>query len=116
MGLNSTVLILNDSFNEIEQDPKKFVEEMLNNINQANFPREGYEQTGFDPGQSKVMSCAHADMVTILAVGGNHATQLGQFYNNGIHHTEEAQVQLLRGLADKYGYSLRKKPTKKGKA
>ncbi|KKN88763.1 hypothetical protein LCGC14_0243700 [marine sediment metagenome] len=110
MGFNSTVLVLNDRLGEIEREPEKFVEAMLSGI--YGF---GYEQVNFYPGQSTVMSCTHADTVTILAVGGNCATKLGQFHNGGHHHTEEAQVQLLRELADKYGFTLRKKPAKKAK-
>lgn len=112
MGFNSTVLVLNDRMGEIERDPEAFVKEMLNAIQRSGYPDD---QVDFYPGQSTVMSMAHADTVTILAVGGNCATKLGQFHNGGHHHTEEAQVQLLRQLADKYGFSLRKKPAPKKK-
>ena len=112
MGFNSTVLILNDRLSEIRREPERFVEEMLNGIARSGYP---VEEVGFHPGQSTVMSCAHADTVTILAVGGNCSTILGRFHNGGAHHTEEAQVKLLRELADKYGFSLRKKPAKKGR-
>lgn len=112
MGFNSTVLILNDQLGEIEREPARFVKEMLNGIGRSGYPDE---QVDFNPGQSTVMSCVHADMVTILAVGGNCATKLGQFYNGGYHHTEEDQVKLLRQLADKYGFTLRKKPQKNRK-
>jgi hypothetical protein len=110
MGFNSTVMILNDRMSEIEADPEAFVREMLDGINRIGYP---YDHVDFYPGQSTVMSCVHADMTTVLAVGGNHSTKLGQFYNGGNHHTVEHQVLLLRKLADKYGFSLRKKPKKK---
>jgi hypothetical protein len=109
MGYNSTVLVLNDRLGEIEREPEKFVKEMLHAIQRSAMA----DQEDFYPGQSTVMSCAHADVVTILAVGGNHATVMGRFHNGGRHYQEEDQVKLLRELADKYGFSLRKKPVKK---
>lgn len=112
MGFNSTVLVLNDRLGEIEREPEKFVREMLSGIQRSGYPDE---QVDFYPGQSTVMSCAHADQVTILAVGGNCATVMGRFHNGGHHHSDDDQVTLLRQLADKYGFSLRKKPAKKGR-
>ncbi len=109
MGFNSTVLVLNDRLGEIERNPEEFVKEMLYAIQRSSMR----EQEEFNPGQTTVMSCAHADTVTILAVGGNCATVLGRVYNGGVHHTEEAQVKILRELASKYGFSLRKKPAPK---
>jgi hypothetical protein len=111
MGFNSTVLVLNDRLGEIERNPEEFVKEMLYAIQRSGVDK----QEGFHPGQTTVMSCAHADTVTILAVGGNCATVMGRVHNGGHHHTEEDQVKLLRELADKYGFSLRKKPAKKGR-
>lgn len=112
MGFNSTVLVLNDRLGEIERNPEEFVKEMLNTICRIGCS----DRTGdFYPGQSTVMSCAHADTVTVLAVGGNCSTVLGRVYNGGVHHTEEAQVEILRVLADIHGFQLRKKPQKKGK-
>jgi hypothetical protein len=111
MGFNSTVLVLNDRLGEIEREPEKFVKEMLYAIQRSGMDK----QEDFYPGQSTVMSCAHADTVTILAVGGNCATVMGRVHNGGHHYTEEEQVDLLRMLADKYGFSLRKKPAKKRK-
>jgi len=112
MGFNSTVLVLNDRLGEIERSPEEFVKEMLDTIRSIGCS----DKTGdFYVGQSTVMSCAHADTVTVLAVGGNCSTVLGRVYNGGVHHTEEAQVEILRVLADIHGFQLRKKPQKKGK-
>ena len=110
MGFNSTVLILNDRLGEIESNPEGFVKEMLDTISMIGCSDKSGD---FYPGQSTVMSCAHADTVTILAVGGNCSTVLGRAYNGGVHHTEEAQVGILRVLADKYGFRLVKKRKKK---
>lgn len=113
MGFNSVVLVLNDRLGEIERSPERFVKEMSYGIARAG--TSGQEQIDFHPGQSTVVTCHHADMVSIIAVGGNCATVLGQVYNGGRHHDEESQLKLLRELADQFGFSLRKKPQKKSK-
>ena len=110
MGFNSTILLLNDRLGEIERDPEGFVREMMNSIHGLGCADE---MVDFFPGQSTVMSVAHADQVTILAVGGNHATVLGRVYNGGKHYTPEEQEDLLRKLADQHGFRLVRKPAKK---
>lgn len=110
MGFNSTILVLNDRLDEIERDPEGFVREMRNAISEIGCSGD---RAGFFPGQSTVMSVAHADTVTILAVGGNCATVLGRVYNGGRHHTEEDQKFILKELADQHGYRLVRKPAKK---
>jgi len=106
MGFNSTILVLNDRLSEIERSPQQFVRNMIAGIMRSGYPDA---QVDFSPGQSTVMSCEHADVVSILAVGGNCATVLGKFGNGGHHHDEESQIQLVRWLADKYGFRLVKK-------
>lgn len=111
MGFNSTILILNDRLSEIERDPEDFVKEMVAGISGFGIGFSGHAdgQREFYPGQSTVMSVAHADSVTILAVGGNHATVLGRVHNGGHHHTKEDQESLLRQLANQYGFRLVRK-------
>lgn len=109
MGYNSTILVLNDRLSEIERDPEGFVREMCREIQGFGYSQD---MTTFFPGQSAVMSVAHADTVTILAVGGNHSTVLGRVYNGGNHHTVEDQEFILKRLADEYGFRLVRKPTK----
>jgi hypothetical protein len=106
MGYNSTVLVLNDRLGEIERDPEGFVKEMITAIH-----RKGSrdEEMDFYPGQSSVIHCAHADEVTVMAVGGNHATILGRLHNGGNHHTEENQISILKRIADDYGFRLVRK-------
>lgn len=110
MGHNSTILVLNDRLGEIERDPEGFVKEMIQAIS-----RKGMQDKAVDfyPGQTSVISCAHADQVTVMAVGGNHATILGRVYNGGIHHTAEDQIEILKRIANNYGFRLVRK-SKKG--
>ena len=110
MGFNSTLLLLNDQLSSIERNPVAFVKEMLNAISSIGCSGD---QQDFWPGQSTVMSVSHADTVTVLAVGGNHATVLGRVRNGGKHHTTEDQEFILKRLADEYGFRLVRKSKKK---
>ena len=111
MGNNATILLLTDQLDSIERDPEGFVREMVNRIQSLGFSDRMEE---FHPGQSTVMSVAHADTVTVLAVGGNHATVLGRVYNGGKHHTAEDEEFILKRLADEHGFRLVRKHKKKG--
>ena len=111
MGINSTIFIYNDLLGEIERDPEGFVREMCREIQGFGYSTE---MKTFFPGQSTVMSVAHADYVTVLAVGGNHATVLGRMHNGGRHHSPQDQVKLLREIASQHGFNLVRKPKKKG--
>lgn len=109
MGFNSSVFISNDSLHEIESDPK-FGEKLAQAIQRhyaSNTPV--YIDTEFRSQVACVMSCSHADNTTVIAVGGNHSTVLGEIYNNGNHSKPEDQIKLLKALAEKMGYRLVKK-------
>jgi hypothetical protein len=108
VGFNSTILVLNDQLSYIEKDPERFVQEMVQQIHGHN-----YQESENFLAQSSVMTMTHADTVSIIAVGGNCSTVLGQFYNGGRHHTEDSQIELLKNLADKYGFRLVRKTKKK---
>jgi hypothetical protein len=110
MGHNTAILVHNDRLGEIERDPEGFVREMCREIQGFGYSKD---MKTFFPGQSAVMSVAHADQVTILAVGGNHSTVLGRVHNGGNHHTVEDQEFLLKRLADEYGFRLVRKPKKR---
>jgi hypothetical protein len=105
MGFNSTVLILNDRLHEIAEDPE-FGKRISDGITSLNYD----PQKEYITGQTSVIETHHADNTAVIAVGGNHATVLGYTYGTLSHHKEEDQIEILKQLAEKYGYSLRKKP------
>ena len=108
MGYQTTLVIKNDALNDIDTDPKGWWDK-TSQIIQGFFgakPRDyghGTHSNGFT-----VASVAHADVTTVIAVGQNHSTVLGQ-YSRQDHHTPEKQVELLKKLADDLGYRLVKK-------
>lgn len=110
MGWNSTVVILHDCLDMIEKDAdfgKKLSKGIMQMQTPSHYVLPG-EGTGF-----RVVESHHADSTTLVAVGGNCGTNLITTYGWN-HHTEEGQIRLLKELADKYGYNLRKKPLHKG--
>lgn len=112
MGFNTPVLILNDALHLIEND-----REFGKNIAKAIFSAYARQQP-IDIGVSghcnaaTVLPPAHADVVQVIAFGGNHASTLMRIGNGGHHYTSEEQMQLVKDLADQYGFRLVKKTAK----
>lgn len=111
MGFNSVLVVMNDALHQIADDAQ-FGKKVSDAI--KNHSRGGRTDisSGGHVNAASVVSCEHADTTVVAAIGGNHATLLLHKHNGGLHLTEDDQIQLLKSLADKYGYSLRKKPTK----
>jgi hypothetical protein len=101
MGFNSAVLILNDMLHEIEADPN------IGKIIAAGIRSAG---TGigrdYHPHQIGFVPTQHADTTQIIAVGGNTIRCIGYAHWERGYPDEET---ILRHLADRMGYTLRKK-------
>lgn len=109
MGYNTAVLVLNDSIHEIAKDPD-FGWKVAQAA--ANFGKTTDISVGGHVNAATVYSAAHADVVQVMAFGGNHASTLMRIHNGGRHYTSEEQVELIRHLADQYGFRLVKKSKK----
>ena len=124
MGFNTTVLILNDAFGEIEEHPEEFVEKLRPFINggpssfRYNDPmgqrdrREGPGKgdVSFSVGRhgnaASVIDVQHADATQVIMVGGNCATLLGEAYYTGGHHTKEGIKEALNQVLKDYGLKV----------
>ncbi len=73
MGYNSTILILNDRLHEIENDPE-FGKKVARAIRE-HFVAD--ERKPYITGQTTVIDVCHADVMQILAVGGNCGRVIG---------------------------------------
>jgi len=115
MGYNSVLLVLNDALNSIEKDPQ-FGMKISRGISKTLcYPDEQIEiASGCCCPAATVIGCQHADMTQIVAVGGNIAIELGVLYGSKNKGPED-KVELIRQLANQYGYHLRRKPTSKTK-
>jgi len=115
MGWNTTVVILNDALHKIAEDP-----DFGKNVSDATLSLQGppgknstHISSGYGSA-AEVVEKHHADSTVVLAVGGNSATVLHQTLG-WRHNDPQFQLQLLREMADKMGYTLRKKPQKRTK-
>jgi len=117
MGYNTTVLILNDAFGEIERHPEEFVENLKPFVNGGKFGlREarkneiGESDVSFGVGNyanaASVIDVAHADSTQVIMVGGNCATLLGEAYYTGGHHTKEGVKKALNQVLKDYGLKV----------
>jgi hypothetical protein len=112
MGFNSTVIVMNDALHEIESDPE-FGKNLANAIMMhSGGPGQRLDvNAGGHVNAASVVDCQHADVISIVAMGGNHGTVLLRTHNGGRHHAESEQIELIKALADKYGFRLVKKST-----
>lgn len=115
MGFQTTITILNDALCEIDSDPIGWWEKTRTEImnHRGNQKPNSYGFKSYSNAFS-IASFHHASVTSVIAVGGNHASILGQFHNQG-HHTEEYKLELLKKMANELGYSLTKKRVKKDK-
>lgn len=112
MGFNSVLLICNDAISAINEDPEGWWREAWQALS-----RPGSHPTTFGFGgyvnYFQAVSNEHADVVKLIAVGGNYATVLDSFMDRrASHHTEEGQVEILKRAAKKLGYRLVRKRVK----
>jgi hypothetical protein len=70
MGFNTTVFILNDQLDQIEQNPERFVRTLTRAI-------QGDDV--YVPGQTTVMPTAHADVFRLYATHCNGITELSPY-------------------------------------
>jgi hypothetical protein len=117
LGYNTTVLIMNDVQDEIEKHPEQFYRNLQHAQSEVGFGSDKSWRAGtFGVGNAgngfQVVSNRHADETSLIAVGGNLATELVAVYGPRLHHSEpDGQVVLLKALADKLGYRVTKKGT-----
>jgi len=117
MGWNTTVIVLNDALGNIAEDPD-FGKKLADAVQQAPMNRgkrigvsAHSKRGGIHIDAASVIESHHADGTAVVAVGGNCATVLGEVYTRS-HHKPEDKIELLRALAEREGYSLRKKPAR----
>jgi len=110
MGYNTTVVVMNDALDQIKNDPA-FGEKLARAVMGFNIPVRGKDvAAGNFVNAATVVSQHHADAVHLVAVGGNYGRDLGHVVSWRDQTDDE---KILRALADKLGYTLRKKTTRK---
>lgn len=128
MGYNSVIMLCNDALDAIDKDPYGWwmkTWRALSALPGHALPKEE-QKYATDSGEYGHGSYAngfqavwnrHSSSVGLIAVGHNRAEVLLDTYV-AVHksfHTKEGKVALLKELADKLGYRVVKKNTKKMK-
>ena len=109
MGYNTTLLLLNDAMYEIDKNVVGWWEETklhMSRFHDASFENDygfGTHASGFE-----IAQIAHADVTSLIAVGGNYSTILLAEMGLGSQDTEEGQVKILKAFARKLGYKVSK--------
>jgi isoleucyl-tRNA synthetase len=73
MGLNTTILILNDGLNTIQNNPKEFTDKLCDAISSG---KEQSISIGNYGNPVYIMPTAHADIPRLYATRGNSITEL----------------------------------------
>ncbi len=108
MGFNTTVLILNDYLDAIEKD-KDFGTRLAQAVHEATTTRPVEVRVGNALRSALVISSHSSYAVLPVLVGGNTGWPLACTLN--MDSTKEVmELELLKKLAEKHGYSLRKRP------
>lgn len=108
MGMNTTVIVLNDALHEIENDPefgRKLVKAIKQQENQALYVelhpngikmRKSVDVTaGSHANAASVIEQHHSSETALVAIGGNHGTALFTAYGFTHHHEKPTQWDLL---------------------
>lgn len=112
MGYNTTVVVLDDALSEIEGD-KDFGKTLSSKISEksvSNNPIDVPAKSGTctHANAAQVIESHHADIVTLVAVGGNTGKVLAR--GHGVWRMEESDLlELLNTAAQNLGYELTKK-------
>ena len=121
MGHNTSVIILNDAFHAIEDDPefgKNLVDAIRCHIGHCSVRHTDVEarskKGGIHCNAASVIESHHADQTSVVAFGGNCGQVLGEVYGWWYNlKTPEDRVKLLKELAENEGYTLRKKAVRR---
>lgn len=90
MGFNTTVMILNDGFDQIERNPEEFVKQIAHTMN-----RGGTVGVGNHGNCVQVMRTEHADVPRLYASKGNFMVELSPYSKDTIELMER-NADLLR--------------------
>lgn len=104
MGLNTAMIVRNDFLHDVEEDPA-FGQKVKTAVVFASHPEHApYHGQSFD-----VLPPVHADGLQVVVIGGNGIRLMGVVLDY-----RASDESILRELADRMGFMLRRKPAPKG--
>jgi len=114
MGNNAVVVVLTDGLGEITRNSEEFCKKLEEQISAAYCGPSAQKYWDVPAGchcnPASVLSCAHADVTQLVAVGGNTGIVLMRAMHLPSGHTPEGRLALLKEWARQEGYTLRKIP------
>ena len=117
MGYNTSMIIMNDCLDYIARD-EQFGRKVSEAVSKLSLPPEYRDERGIDIWSGPAVNAAtviethHADITSIVAFGQNMGVHLTSAYAYGwSQRNETVEVSILKALADKLGYQVRRKPT-----
>ena len=111
MGFNSTVIVLNDALNEIEQD-RGFGRKVAEAIRELDFSGNRHIDisSGCHCNAASAVETHHADQTAVVSIGGNCGQVLGRAHGWDYDlRKPEDKERLLKQLAGDLGFSIRRK-------
>ena len=108
MGWNTSAVILNDTLSNIEAD-KDLGKKIADGILQLSYGKPVDVAAGNHCNAIYLVEQHHADGLVPVLVGGNYGVPLSPMLHWSTKE-EELEMQLLLRLAEKCGYTLRRKP------
>jgi hypothetical protein len=110
MGYNKVILMCNDSDYRVDEDPAGWWDACKEAFSRfwAGSTTKDFHFNGCFGGWQAV-SQEHADVVTVILAGGNHATVLGAVNNGGRHTSEADQIFILKQILRSKGYEVHKR-------
>lgn len=100
MGMNTTVIVLNDALSDIENDAE-FGKKLAAAIRELVYHRPGRGidvSAGCHVNAAEVIETHHADHTVVVAVGGNYGSVLG-VVDGWKHHEKEDQWRILEDVS-----------------
>lgn len=118
LGLNTTVLVLNDALGTIADDPefgKRLADAVMQTFGAVRgtpvYVLARSRGGGIHGNAATVIETHHADIKTVVVIGGNCGTVLGSVMGPRNDGSQESAVAILKDLAEQHGYVLHKKPS-----
>jgi hypothetical protein len=102
MGFRTVVVLNNDRAHEWEKDPELGHKIFIG----ANSQRDDFQY-------GTVLECVHADVETLAILDGYSGRPVAATHWYQGQTNEDVNLALLKEFADKMGYRVSKKPTKK---
>lgn len=108
MGYNTTVVVMNDAFDSIEND-KDFGKSLVAAAHEYTARRKRCDiMSGPHVNAASVINIAHSSTTVLCAVGGNYGSIIGSVHTHS-HHEKDEQLEILKAVASGFGYKLVKK-------